>query len=103
MNHELMNNLLAGLAAVVIFAVGMAVVWRNAGARKRDPNDMVEAAKFPNANEAEVWKMRLQSMGVYCEVRGSYTGRLSYLTDAGIRIMVRCADLARAARILKES
>lgn len=111
-------NLLAWLSIpVAIVALNLLLRWvvthTNLGVRgcsKMDPDELVTIARFANYIDAELWKSRLQAVGIACAVEGGTTSGMlrpfwlaapDGLLRPGVKLLVRAADAQRASQVLR--
>ncbi len=98
-----LEDIIGAVAALLVVVVGLVIIWKRAGKRKYDPDELVVVAHFGNENEAQIWKMRLKSNGIECMIYGANSQRfIAFGPDSGIRLAVRAADAPHAAKLLGE-
>jgi len=98
------GDILGAIGAVVIIVVGLILIWRNAGKKALDPDELITIAQFANPTEAGLWESRLESQGIGCTVFGTGV-RLNIIpSDAcpAFSLQVRAGDKDKARKILNE-
>lgn len=104
MDRALLDNILGAAAAAAICVGGAIYVWTHAPKRKCDPDELTTIAEFANANDARLWKMRLETQGVHCILANEQSNTLvnPMLSPdfAAVRIQVLGCDVGRARRVL---
>ena len=106
MDKALLDNILGGMAALVTCIAGAVYLWKHPSRRKYDPEELVTVAEYANANDARLWKMRLESQGVPCFIVGELIASRASIGVgdlSSIRLQVLGCDVGRARRILGQS
>lgn len=96
------------IALAVALCVGGAIyLWFHPSRRQYDPDELVTIAEFSNTTDANLWKMRLESMGIRCVLQNEQTNTLinpMVARDfASVRIQVMGCDVGRAKRVISDS
>lgn len=99
-------DIIGALAAVVVAAAGVIIIWKRTGAPKPDLDRLVPLTAFTNQTEADLLRMHLQAVGIESSVFGrNISQRMTPLLepDLGVRVMVRAADFERAQELLRRA
>ena len=66
-----------------------------------ESNTMVVLATYNSEMEAEIGKTKLQSAGIWCDIRNAYMAALYPTGAMPAQLVVRSADLERAQQVLR--
>ena len=118
MNEELSNLLI--LFGVIAVPTACLILWRRRHLGRApvnravdrpavdpamSPDELVTVARFHLPNDAELYRIKLESQGINSAVFGGALGGVlsgSILRGRGIELRVRARDADRAAHILQE-
>ncbi len=102
-----MSTILEVALAVALCVGGAIYLWFHPSRRQYEPDDLVTIAEFRNPTDANLWKMRLESMGVRCVLQNENVQRLvnpvGAMDLAPIQLQVMGCDVGRAKQVISAS